>query len=102
MPLTLTTPIDTGAIDDDYSTIKIRSLTIDIVNNRVQYEAVKGYMQDDEFVMGKLSSEMFTIESDDLNSLRDTASNTDETWWDINKRVFYQDLIARGYVGTIT
>jgi hypothetical protein len=90
------------ADSNDYTTVKITGVEIGVMSDRVYFSCIKGHMDSGSFMEGILAPERFEVPAADVAGMKTTVSLTDETWWDINKRVLYQWLIDNHYPGTVT
>lgn len=64
MPLQLTTPIDCGDLDTDYTHVKVSQFLVSIKNSEVSFHIMVGYMSGDDFVEGKFKASQIEDKKD--------------------------------------
>ena len=108
MPIQLTTPLDTGALDAaDYTHAKIVSFKIDIAQAQIELEVHHGTVAQAVFTSGKMlygvTLKKFVITGEDYAALlAEVTSGTGVLIYDEISNALYQWLLDEShYVGTI-
>lgn len=107
MPLQLTTPLDMGAVDDDYTHVKIMQFGHDSLEGSIEMTLLHGTMSGNDFVRGKkipnTTQKTFRVTGQDyIDLVSELPANTTETLYDQVAEKLYQWLIDNGhYAGTI-
>ena len=108
MPIQLTTPFDTGAIDSgSYGQVKIIAMNIDLIERKIDLRVQHGNTVNDEWVSGiivrDITSKDFTIRDTDYTTIIATESEAaEELYYDKVADTLYQWLIDNAhYIGTI-
>lgn len=107
MPIQLTTALDMGAVDDDYTHVKIMEFTHDALESAILLTVQHGTLSGQTFVRGKkipnTTQKTFKVTGQDYTDLvAELPANTTETLYAQVAKALYQWLIDNGhYAGTI-